>query len=117
VAQEVLDPGQEQEARSLGSEHQIVFGVAGSAKTVRLLARARLIAGRDPDRKVLVPCCTRAMAASLATQLDEPGLRGVEVRYFLSWAANKTGPSKRDEEPFNAYDSWAEAAFLARPPP
>ena len=91
VAPEVLDAQQEQEARSLGSGHHVVFGVAGSGKTVLLLARARLIAERDPGRKVLVLCYNRVLAASLAAQLDEPGLRGIEVRHFLSWAARKTG--------------------------
>ena len=112
VALEVLDAQQEQEARSLGSGHHVVFGVAGSGKTLLLLARARLIAERDPGRKVLVLCYNKVLAASLASQLDEPGLRGIEVRHFLSWAARKTGLRKRDDESFDAYESRAAAALL-----
>jgi len=38
----VLDLRQERNARSLGDGHRIVYGVAGSGKTVILIARARL---------------------------------------------------------------------------
>ena len=86
----------------------VVFGVAGSGKTVLLLARARLSAERDPARKVLVLCYNKALAA----QLDDPGLRGVEVRHFHSWVARKTGLRWRDDEPFDAYESRAVAALL-----
>ena len=51
VALEVLDAQQEQAARSLGSGHHVVFGVAGSGKTVLLLARARLIAAAGPAQE------------------------------------------------------------------
>jgi hypothetical protein len=109
VALEVLDAQQEREARSLGSGHHVVFGVAGSGKTVLLLARARLIAERDPGRKVLVLCYNRVLAASLAAQLGEPDLRSAEVRHFHSWAARKTGLRLRDDESFDVYESRAAA--------
>jgi superfamily I DNA and RNA helicase len=113
VALEVLDAEKEQAARSLGSGHHVVFGVAGSGKTVLLLARARLIAEREPGKKVLVLCYNKALAASLAAQLDEPVLRSVEVRHFHSWVARKTGLRwRREEESFDAYESRAVAALL-----
>ncbi len=43
----VLDLRQERNAHSLGEGHRIVYGVAGSGKTVILIARARLVA-QDP---------------------------------------------------------------------
>jgi hypothetical protein len=73
---EVLDAQREQASRSLGSGHYVVFRVAGSGKTAMLLARARLIPGRDPGKKVLVLCYNKALAALLAAQLDVPGLDG-----------------------------------------
>jgi superfamily I DNA and RNA helicase len=97
VALEVLDAQQEQAARSLGTGHHIVFGVAGSGKTAMLLARVRLIAGRDPGKKVLVLCYNKSLAALLAAQLDEPGLRGVEVRHFHCWMARNSGLRRRRE--------------------
>ncbi len=47
----VLDLRQERNAHSLGEGHRIVYGVAGSGKTIILIARARLVA-QDPDKQV-----------------------------------------------------------------
>jgi hypothetical protein len=58
----VMDLRQERNAHSLGEGHRIVYGVAGSGKTVILVARARLVAG-DPVRRVLILCYNRALAA------------------------------------------------------
>ena len=57
----VLDLRQERNAHSLGEGHRIVYGVAGSGKTVILIARARLVA-QDPNKQVLVLCFNRALA-------------------------------------------------------
>ena len=92
VTLEVLDAQQEQAARSLGSGHHVLFGIAGSGKTVLLLARARLLAGRESGRRVLFLCYNKALAADLTARLaDDPSLRGVEIRHFHSWAARMTG--------------------------
>src|SRR4051794_41002685 len=113
VALDVLDAQQEQAARSIGSGHHVIFGVAGSGKTVLLLARARLIAAADPGRKVLVTCYNKALAACLSARLaDDPGSRNVEVRHFHSWAARKTGLRKRDDEAFAAYEARVVGALL-----
>jgi hypothetical protein len=58
----VMDLRQERNARSLGEGHRIVYGVAGSGKTVILVARARLLA-EDAARRVLILCYNRALAA------------------------------------------------------
>jgi hypothetical protein len=113
VALDVLDTGQEQVARSLGSGHRIVFGIAGSGKTVLLLARARLAAARDPGRKVLVLCFNKALAAYLAAALDvDPTLRNVEVRHFDSWLARRTGLRKADGEDWERYRARMVDAML-----
>jgi hypothetical protein len=57
----VLDLRQERNAHSLGDGHRIVYGVAGSGKTVILIARALLVA-QDPNKQVLVLCFNRALA-------------------------------------------------------
>src|SRR5262245_61306925 len=57
----VLDLRQERNAHSLGEGHRIVYGVAGSGKTVILIARARLVA-QDPNKQVLILCFNRALA-------------------------------------------------------
>jgi hypothetical protein len=57
----LLDLRQEMNARSIGEGHRIIYGVAGSGKTVILIGRARLVA-QDPEKKVLMLCYNRALA-------------------------------------------------------
>ena len=98
VVLEVLDPRQEQVARSLGEGHHVFFGVAGSGKTVLLLARAEAARRPDPAKRVLVLCYNRALAAYLATCLGgDPAYRGVEVRHvpLLGRAAATGLPAAR----------------------
>ena len=116
VALEVLDAQQEQVARSLNEGHHVFFGVAGSGKSVLLLARARLVARQDPSRRVLVLCYNRALAAHLADKFSgDPAARNVEVRHFLSWAARRTGLRKRDDEPFDGYERRVVDTMLRCP--
>ena len=113
VALEVLDAQQEQVARAPGEGHHVVSGVAGSGKTTLILARARLLARHDPDRKVLVLCYNKALAAYLAAQLaEDEGLRNVEIRHFHSWAARKTGLRKREDESFDDYEGRVVETML-----
>src|SRR4051794_15372837 len=113
IALDVLDAQQEQVARSLGEGHHVVFGVAGSGKTVLLLARARPVARRHPGTKVLVLCYNKALAASLAAELaGDPIGRRVEVRNFHSWAARKTGLRMRDDQPFESYEARVVGTLL-----
>ena len=64
----VLDLRQERNARAIGDGHRIVYGVAGSGKTVLLIARAKMLA-EDPEKRVLVLCYNRLLAQHLATAL------------------------------------------------
>jgi hypothetical protein len=57
----VMDLRQERNAHSLGEGHRIVYGVAGSGKTIILVARARLLA-EDAAKRVLLLCYNRALA-------------------------------------------------------
>src|SRR5262249_15324795 len=61
---QVLDLRQERNARALGDGHRIVYGVAGSGKTVLLIARAKLLA-EDPEKRILILCYNRLLAQHL----------------------------------------------------
>ena len=65
----VLDLRQERNARALGDGHRVVYGVAGSGKTVLLIARAKLLA-EDPDKRILILCYNRLLAQHPAGRLD-----------------------------------------------
>jgi hypothetical protein len=80
----VLDAKQEQKARTLGSGHRLVFGVAGSGKTTILVARAQYLAEQFQDKKGLVLCFNRPLAAYLKTQLV--GYPNLETETFHQMA-------------------------------
>src|SRR5262245_6774599 len=87
VPLKVLDVHQEQTARSVGDGHRILAGVAGSGKTVVLLARARLLAERQPEKRILVLCYNRALAAYLRAQIgSSTGPSQLQVETFHGWA-------------------------------
>jgi hypothetical protein len=57
----LLDREQEVLARKLGEGHRLLFGVAGSGKTILLIARARYLAIKHPDWKILVLCYNKLL--------------------------------------------------------
>ena len=56
-----LDLRQERFERNIGEGHRILYGVAGSGKTVILIARTRLLAA-EASKEVLVLCYNRPLA-------------------------------------------------------
>lgn len=81
----VMDLQQEQLARSLGSGHRVIHGVAGSGKTLILAYRAEQLA-RTCAKPILVLCYNRTLAKRLARTMDEKGLaEKVTVHTFHQW--------------------------------
>ena len=81
----VLDLRQERNAHAIGDGHRIVYGVAGSGKTVLLIARAKMLA-EDSDKRILVLCYNRLLAQHLQAALA--GQPTVTVMTFHRWARN-----------------------------
>ena len=67
----VMDRQQERIAKSIGSGHRVIRGVAGSGKTLVLVARARMLSRMLPNRRILVTCYTRSLASQLRKQLAD----------------------------------------------
>ena len=106
----VLDLRQENHARAIGDGHRILSGVAGSGKTVILLARAKLLAQRDPAAPILVLCYNVTLASYLRGQLQEH--RNVQVCHFDDWAAaNRVRRDWRTQESDEALGSRFFAAL------
>jgi hypothetical protein len=76
----VLDLEQELAVRDPGSGPRLVFGAAGSGKTIVLLARARLLA-QDAGRRVLLVCFNASLASRLERTLHGAG-ELITVRHF-----------------------------------
>ena len=81
----VLDVRQENHARAIGDGHRILSGVAGSGKTVILLARAKLLARRDPAARILILCYNVTLASFLRGQLQQ--CSNIDVCHFAGWVA------------------------------
>lgn len=93
---QVLDLQQERNARSIGDGHRIVFGVAGSGKTVLLMARAKLLSQLNPGARILVLCYNVTLRAYLTECLRE--FSNVTVQNFHRWAVKATHATARDAE-------------------
>ncbi len=91
----VLDRKQEAHARAIGRGHRILSGVAGSGKTVILIARAKLLA-RDRRKRILVLCHNKPLQLYLADAMSE--CENVEVRTFHSWAFKVPCLQTRDDQ-------------------
>lgn len=79
-----LDLRQERLARRIGTGHRVVYGVAGSGKTVLLAGRAKLLASQHPDARVLLLTYNVALAGMLAGHLKD--FPSIMVRTFHTWA-------------------------------
>jgi superfamily I DNA/RNA helicase len=80
----ILDLRQERHARGIGSGHRIVYGVAGSGKTVLLVSRAKMLSQQTPEAEILVLCFNVALAAYLRSVLASCG--NLSVHHFDGWA-------------------------------
>jgi superfamily I DNA/RNA helicase len=80
----VLDMRQERNARTIGAGHRILYGVAGSGKTVLLISRAKFLARENPTSQILVLCFNVALAAHLRGALT--GHPNVSVHHFDGWS-------------------------------
>ena len=80
----VLDHKQETKARSIGQGHRLVYGVAGSGKTVILLARARMLA-KDGNKQILMLCYNKELARRFRDDLsDHPNVHAMNFHGWVS---------------------------------
>lgn len=81
----VMDLAQEQLARSLGSGHRVIHGVAGSGKTLILGYRCLHLA-QVLHKPILVLCFNITLAARLRSFIGEKGIADkVQVYHFHEW--------------------------------
>jgi superfamily I DNA/RNA helicase len=85
----LLDLNQERTARELGEGHRLIFGVAGSGKTVLLIARARMLALTHSDWKILILCYNKLLKNSLFQLLSPLDYEAdITISTFHGWARN-----------------------------
>ncbi|NTW21043.1 MAG: DEAD/DEAH box helicase family protein, partial [Nostocales cyanobacterium W4_Combined_metabat2_030] len=85
-----LDTRQENLAKSIGNGHRIFFGVAGSGKTLLLLARAKILINQNPQTKILIICFNVSLSSYLKSLLSQdienPQYGNIQVINFDQWA-------------------------------
>ena len=91
-----LDIDQERLARSMKDGHRLISGVAGSGKTLILLARAKALANRLLDQHILILCFNITLAAHLRSLLYSDDLNPhyqdrIQVMHFHDWARSILG--------------------------
>ncbi|MFW9948929.1 MAG: UvrD-helicase domain-containing protein [Candidatus Thorarchaeota archaeon] len=85
----LIDIEQERLARELGEGHRLIFGVAGSGKTILLVARARILAKKHTNWKILILCYNRLLKSMLFNMLNPLDYEAdITISTFHSWAAS-----------------------------
>jgi hypothetical protein len=86
-----LDHRQECVAKAIGEGHRVIYGVAGSGKTLILLCRAKLLANQNPTQRILILCFNISLAFYLKSILHEDvhnsAFKTIDVFDFHSWAS------------------------------
>ncbi|MCU6160098.1 AAA family ATPase [Enterobacter bugandensis] len=93
----MMDTKQEQLARSMGTGHRVIHGVAGSGKTLILHHRCIELANNIENTKpILVICYNITLAKKLKAQLEQYSLRlPVEVIHFHAWCYQQLNAHRR----------------------
>jgi hypothetical protein len=91
----ILDLRQERNARSVGDGHRIIYGVAGSGKTVILIARAKLLAENN-ELRILVLCYNKMLAEYFKHVFSE--IPNVRALHFHDWGGKQGVRYIPDEE-------------------
>jgi hypothetical protein len=123
-----LDIEQERMAREMKDGHRLFSGVAGSGKTLILLCRAKALANRLLEHRILILCFNIILASHLRSVLhgddQNPQYRErIEVRHFHDWARSLIGrlPNPQqfnnNDEKYNQFiGEWVLSILQQQPP-
>ena len=121
-----LDLEQERLARTMRAGHRIISGVAGSGKTLILMARAKALANSLEQKRILILCFNITLASHLRSVLHSDSRNPqykecIEVLHFHGWAKSclKRLPSPnpfKTEEAYNQHIGEKVLAYLQKLP-
>lgn len=92
-----LDLNQERIARDMRQGHRVIYGVAGSGKTVILESRARKLSENE-SRRILFLCYNISLADHLSEKLADKA--NIEVSSFGRWAMSQGAAANDDPNQF-----------------
>lgn len=95
VSLKVLDLKQEKSVRNIGDGHRLIRGVAGSGKTILLIARAKLLSQREDKPEILVLCYSVPLAYFFKNAFS--GYPTIKALHFDAWAKSLSIVRKHEE--------------------
>lgn len=107
-----LDHRQECIVKAIGTGHRIIYGVAGSGKTLILLSRAKLLANKLPENhRILILCFNRSLASYLKSSIyNDPQnrhyRRKIDVFNFHEWANTQIKQPSSAGLSVDYWDDW-----------
>ncbi|MEO1445861.1 MAG: UvrD-helicase domain-containing protein [Cyanobacteria bacterium J06635_11] len=115
-----LDLEQERLARTMNPGHRLISGVAGSGKTLILMARAKALANNLEQRRILILCFNITLASHLRSLLHSDSRNPqyqqyIEVLHFHGWAKSvlRRLPSPRAFKTTDEYNQHIGEKVLA----
>ncbi|KPQ31333.1 MAG: Uncharacterized conserved protein (DUF2075)/Nuclease-related domain/UvrD-like helicase C-terminal do [Phormidesmis priestleyi Ana] len=115
-----LDLEQERLARTMKAGHRVLSGVAGSGKTMILIARAKALANSLEPQHILILCFNITLASHLRSLLHSDSRNPqyqecIEVLHFHGWAKSfwKRLPSPKSFKTEEAYNQHLGEKVLA----
>jgi len=100
----ILDLRQERYAQKIGEGHRIIYGVAGSGKTIILIRKAKLLHEEEPNFKILLLCYNVMLSEVFNQELKRSEYPRIDVFHFDGWAKQNgvrrffNEPVETDEE-------------------
>lgn len=93
----VLDLEQEKMAHNIGEGHRLLWGVAGSGKTIILIARAKILSQQEGSPNILILCYNVTLGYYLMKS-ELANYPNIEVFHFDGWARSLGCPRHMNED-------------------
>ena len=100
----ILDLRQERYAQKIGEGHRVIYGVAGSGKTIILIRKAKLLHEEEQNFRILLLCYNVMLSEVFNQELKKSEYPRIDVFHFDGWAKQNgvrrffNEPVETDEE-------------------
>jgi Txe/YoeB family toxin of Txe-Axe toxin-antitoxin module len=106
----ILDLRQERYAQKIGDGHRIIYGVAGSGKTIILMRKAKILHEEETEFKILVLCYNVMLSEVFKREFPKEEYPRIDVYHFDGWA-KKNGVKRYFDEPVETDEELGERFY------